>query len=185
MAFRKLGTAVTFAVCGLFLASCTPSQAAPTPSVTLPTSPSPSATPTTMPTFSAVQDAAASKVVDYYRVFNQVMTRDVSPNDLARVARGAALAEAQTSYNTFGNASLTVKGSVKATIVTVSSPQEGKRLSVIVSLCDDARDWQVVDKSGKDILSSSAKVIRPLDAKIEQWPDGWYVTKFVEGKHQC
>lgn len=125
-------------------------------------------------------------VQDYYDVFNKVMTRASSPNDLATVSRRGALAEAQTTYNTFANASLTVEGSVTASVVAVGLPKEGTRVSVVVAVCDDARDWKVLDESGKDIVKSSAKVVRPLNVTTQKWPeDGWFVTTFTKGTHSC
>lgn len=177
----------------LCLVGCTPAgtetpTSPPTATTTTPV-PTPTETLTpveTTPTWSAEQQAAVDTVARWFLIYNEVLRGERNPNDLALAARETALADAQRTYNQFGLANLTVQGEVAVTNLDPSKPESGERQSVLVSLCQDTTNWQVLDEDGKDTLKLDAKIVRPLIATVEEWPkDGWFVTSFAQGAQAC
>lgn len=186
MVTRRVVAVVSVAV--LCLVGCTPTSTetvSPTPPATTSVvTPTPTATPT--PEWSGEQQAAVDAVEKWYRIYNEVMRRERGAGDFVLAGRGDVVDEAGKTYNEFALAELTVKGKIAISELSPGAATEKKRQTVAVKLCEDTTGWQVLDKDGKDALSQKSKVIRPLVATAELWPDdGWYVTSITGGGQSC
>lgn len=184
MAFTRLRRAAALVLCAVALFGCTP-QPAPTslPPQTASPTPTPSSTPSATPTLSPDQQAAVQRVADYFATLNAVLLDERSPNELAKVARGNALADAQTSYNELKNAGYTVSGFVVVRDLRPSAPtSKGSRASISVSFCQDSTGREVTDKSGKVVVSGT---VAAVVATVQQWTPDWFVTAFNEGGATC
>ena len=173
------------------LVGCTPTStqtAPPTPPVTTPAvTPTPTVTPVvTAPIWSAEQQAAVDAVAKWYLIYNEAMRGERGAGDFVLAGRGDVVSEAGRTYNEFGLAELTVEGEITISDLVPGDPSEKDRLTVPVSLCEDTTGWQVLDKDGNDALSLESKVVRPLVATVELWPnDGWFVTSISGGEASC
>lgn len=129
---------------------------------------------------------AVNTVERWFGIYNEVLRGERNPNDLALAARGDALQDAQQTYNQFALAKLAGEGDVLATSLLPSELLHAERITVAVDLCQDTTGWKVLDSDGNDTVELDAKVVRPLVATVEEWPDdGWFVTSFAKGEQAC
>lgn len=187
MVTRRVVAVVGVAV--LCLVGCTPAPVESPSPTSAPVTPTPTATPPTTettPNWSAEQRSAVDAVERWFTIYNEVLQGERGPGDFVLAGRGKIVDDAGLTYNQFGNANLTVKGDILISALTPGEPSEGKRQRVLVDFCQDTTGWQVLDENGKDTLKLGAKVIRPLTATVEEWPnDGWYVTSLTKGEQTC
>ncbi len=190
MVTRRVVAVVSVAV--LCLMGCAPAPVespSPIPPTSAPVRPTSTATPATtetMPVLSAEQQAAVNAVEKWYLIYNEVLRRERDPNDLARAARGSALADAQVTYNQLGMADLTVEGEITISELAPGELASKQRKLVLVEICEDMSRWSVLDSDGNDTLSLDSKVVRPLVVTVEEWPkDGWFVSSITGGEQSC
>lgn len=145
---KALGCAMIASV--TLLAGCintTPPTPSPTPTPSVTPTPTPSATPT--PTLSAEQQAAATAVVKFYEVINQVATNDeVDLNSVYEVAGGEAAQVWLRDLQAMKVAGLIQTGLARPKIRSV----EGLAEPFVVKTCVDTTEADVVDKQGKSVV---------------------------------
>jgi len=185
------GVVAVMGVAMLCLVGCTPEQPTSMPTASPPVaSPSPTSTRTPTPTgpvWSAEQQAAVAAVEGYYEVYGAVMRLERDPGDLYQVARGNAAEQATKAFNQLLSAGFKAEGTVMPlSLDPTVGQQSGDRVAVGVDVCEDGREWRLLDGDGTDVLGMHAKRVLPVVATVEQWPsDGWFVTQFKAGNHKC
>lgn len=177
------------------IASCSPVTPSGSPSspaspvnttvVATPT-PTPTSTPSPSPTWSADQTAAVKTAEEFKRASSEARQMRRNPNDLYNYGRGASVKASIKSVNDLAFLKLKEAGESKLVGFQPRSPSKRSgRSLVVVDACLDNRLMRIVDRSGKDVMSSDSKVISPVSWTVERWPDRWYVTDLAQGTHRC
>lgn len=175
------------AVAAVMLVGCTP---APSPSPTVIPTPIVTSSPTpTTPTLSAEQSAAADAATGYIETMGKIaqFQAGADPNEMRKFARGDAYNVAVKYFNDLAGRGLKERGTRTVLTTTPSDPQEQDgRPTVVVSMCVDVRQIQIVDSSGQDVMAAESKKVASTDVTVQKWTDaGWFVVQRVEGTMRC
>ncbi len=186
---RVVAVAGAAVLCLVACATAPGETPSPIPPTSAPVTPTSTKTPTptaTTPAWSAEQKAAVDTVEKWYLIYNEAMRGERGAGDFVLAGRGDLVNDAGRTYNQFALAELTPKGEILISELTPGGLINDERQTVRVELCQDMTAWQVLDQEGNDTLSLDSKVVRPMAAAVELWPnDGWYVTSISGGEHSC
>lgn len=163
----------------VILAACTPIQASPSASVSGSASASPTAvTPTprsTPPKLTpAEQDLELAKaaIVQFWQVLDRVAADPESRiNDMDRVARGAALRQAQEDLTAWRVAEYVLTGT--RTVENATAKLTSKNRWTVTS-CVDTSEIDVVDRKGKSVSGPPYRILRR--STVVKDSDSFYVT---------
>lgn len=168
------------------LVGCGPAQgptAAPTPE------PTPTPVAASTPDVSPEQVAATTAATGYVEAMGRIAKFEAGadPNEMHTYARGDAFTMAAKYFNDLAGRDLRARGE---SVILSSSPSEpslqNDRPAIVVSMCIDDRQLQIVDTSGADVMGAESKKVVATDFTVEQWPEaGWFVTKRTEGSGRC